>query len=174
MMMHPKDADPGYESKSAELELRVVDGEVLETEDFDAFWSEQDRKGTTLKNVFGIDVQLPPKLPLRFEIEARRLKNSEDEDDIKRLVALLFGETSLDRWVDAGMDNEQFGVMIMWGTANASGQRMSLAEARSEYREMNAKKDGKDAGKLRKSRTGGGSSSSSGRSSRRTSRANTA
>lgn len=114
--------------------------DVESTEDFDAFWREQDRKGVRLSNVFGVDIELPAELPLRFEIEAKRLAASEDFDDIRHLVGVLFGDDALDQWTAAGMDVEQFGVLLMWGSANAAGQRMTLAEARVEYHKQEAAK----------------------------------
>lgn len=130
-------------------------------EDFDAFWAEQDRRGTVLRNVFGVNVELPPSLPMRFEVEAHRVQGSAQEADVQRLVGLLFGERALARWVEAGMDLEQFGTLLMWGSANVSGTPMSLTRARDEYRRQEAAKRGGGQGKARKknrSRKSGGSS----------------
>lgn len=107
--------------------------EADETEDFDQFWAQQNRTGPVLRNVFGVDVQLPASMPLRFEVEARRVARSQSEDDTRRLVGLLFGEHALDRWVESGMDAEQFAVLLLWGSARVSGTAMTLAEARDEY-----------------------------------------
>jgi hypothetical protein len=105
-----------------------------ESEDFDAFWAGVDRKPTTLRNVFGADLTLPPSLPLKFEVEARKAQESKDEGDTKRLVGILFGGDVLDVWTDRGMDLEQFSVLLMWGTANTrSPGSMSLTEARDIY-----------------------------------------
>lgn len=116
---------------------RAAEQARQETEDFTQFWDNvrtQESGGKVLRNVFGIDVQLPTSLPLRFEMEARRLAMTEDDEEARRMVGYLFGNDALDHWIEQGCDTEQFGVLLMWGSANASGHDMSLSQAREEYR----------------------------------------
>jgi hypothetical protein len=142
-----------------------------ETEDFDAFWAGVDRKPTSLKNVFGQDITLPPSLPLKFEVEARKAQSSKDENDTKRLVGILFGADVLDGWTDRGMDLEQFSVLLMWGTANTRlPGSMSLPEARDIYL-TRAASPGKAAGDTET--PSGAASASTGPRSKRTSPAST-
>jgi hypothetical protein len=158
--------DAAREEALAEAERR----EASQTEDFDAFWSAQERKATSLRNVFGVDVTLPAALPLRFEVEARKVAESSSEDDTKRMVGILFGDDALDRWTAAGMDVEQFAVLLLWGTANTRAPNsMTLAEAKDAMeRQQEAKAQGKEL-----VTTSGGESSATGPRSKRTSRAST-
>jgi hypothetical protein len=146
--------------------------EAAQEEDFDAFWSGVGRKATSLRNVFGVDVTLPAALPLRFEVEARAVADSQDPDNTKRMVGILFGEDALDRWTAAGMDIEQFAVLLLWGTSNTRlPDSMSLAEARAAYLERLS-----DPGKAPSPEVAlasGSASSATGPPSKRTSRAST-
>lgn len=145
------------------------DAEQAEHEDFDRFWSAQDRTGKVLSNVLGIDLHLPRTLPLLFEVEARRLQTSRDPDDVRRMFGLLFGADSYDELVKRGLDAEQFSVLLIWGAANAAGRDMSLPQAQHEYvKRMEAVAQGKALTQDR-----GATSSGSGRSSKPTSRAST-
>lgn len=154
-------------------EEALVEAEKIEAaleEDFGAFWDAQDRKPTTLRNVFGVDVVLPAALPLRFEVEAKKVASSDSEADTKRMVGILFGDGALERWIAAGMDLEQFAVLLMWGTVNTrSPGTLTLAQARTAYLE---RAQGK-ALSLPEG-TSGGASSGTGPPSKQTSRASTA
>lgn len=118
-----------------------------DAEDFDKFWATAQRREISLKNVMGVDVVLPPTLPLIFQAEQKRLKNAAPDDDkaIGRLVGLLFGQDAYQRWVAAGMDIEQFGVLLMWGVANCSGNYMTLSEARNAKEKAEAEEKARQA-----------------------------
>jgi hypothetical protein len=162
-------ADAAAREEALAHAAKLVDGE---TEDFDAFWASVERKPATLKNVFGQDITLPPSLPLKFEVEARKAQTSKDENDTKRLVGILFGADVLDGWTERGMDLEQFSVLLMWGTANTrSPGSMSLTEARDIFQARSASL-GK-AEETAPATTSGGASRSTGPQSKRTSRAST-
>lgn len=160
------------EDAAREEALQYVEANApAETEDFDAFWSAQDRKPTTLRNVFGVDVTLPPSLPLRFEVEARKVQDSKGEDDTKRMVAILFGDDAMDTWTERGMDIEQFAVLLMWGTSNTrTPGSMTLTEAREiiATRTASLGKETPDP-----ATTSGGASAATGRRSKQTSSAST-
>ncbi len=103
-------------------------------EDFEAFWKAKRRKGSQLRKVFGADVVLPPSLPLQFEVEARKVQTSKDPEDTKRMVGILFGADAMDIWTAAGMDLDQFAVLLMWGTANTrKAGSMTLDDAYQAY-----------------------------------------
>lgn len=113
------------------------------TEDFDAFWSSQKRTGRRVR-LFGEVVELPPALPLQFEMEARRLQRSKRDKDVTRLVGILFGEDALERYAAAGMDIEQFRLLLAWapraiaGQKGKDGQPLALAEVAAELAEADA------------------------------------
>lgn len=159
------------EEAQREADLAEAEGRVaVESEDFDAFWRGVERKPTVLRNVFGVDVVLPPALPLRFEVEARRAQESSSEEDTRRMVGLLFGDDALDAWVAKGMDVDQFAVLLMWGTANTrSPGSLTLPEALEIYRTRSLGNAPAAATKTGSGRV----SAATGQRSKRTSRAST-
>lgn len=157
---------------SEETERLRDEAEQAELEDFEAFWAQQKRPRVGLRNVFGVDVVLPPALPLSFEIEAYQLQQADSDEATRRMVAILFGEDALNTWIEGGMDPEQLGVLLLWGAQNADGNRMTLAEARTEYLRRKQLSEG-EQGKATDA-ANGGSSPEGGDSSSRTSDASTA
>lgn len=103
------------------------------TEDFDQFWQQRDRKRPAT-TIMGRRVELPPALPLRFEMEARLASRSKSEADVQRLVGILFGEDALEHWRDNGMDLEQFMVLLAWAPRVIAGQQVTLAEVADAVR----------------------------------------
>jgi hypothetical protein len=154
-------------------------------ETWDAFWSEVSSGRTEV--IRGIEVRVPTDMPLVMERRIDELRESEAEEDVAELVALLFGEDILDAWIDAGMGSLEFQTVLTWGMAQAGGQDISFADALDLVR--NGGGEGKKVGPkgpnraarratgapARRSAAGGGRSKPTSRastsSSRRTSRA---
>ena len=106
--------------------------------DFDAFFAEQNevRFGATLR-LYGREYVLPTSLPLLFTLQMERVQNSSDPDDIRRLLASLFGPRALDEWAENGMSDRQLGVVLLWSAANAREPGcLSIAEAVALYDEQ--------------------------------------
>lgn len=148
-------------------------------DDFLEFWAQhraqQDRP---TKRILGVDVEVPNELPLNFSDRFAHLQDSEDPEDIQALLAILFGEGVLGRWIDNGVTYEQLKVLLAWGVANGSGKAMTFAEAAVVVEQAEAAAAaGKAATPINRaarrasSKTAG--SAAGGRSSKRTSRANT-
>lgn len=153
------------------VEQLLAEQEAAQVEDFDRFWSAQARTGKVLNNVCGIDLTLPSSLPLRFEIESRRLMHDRTEGAVHKLFGMLFGEGTLATLIDRGLDGEQLSVLLMWGTVNGNGGDINLDEARRRFADMKARQA---AGKpLVPSMSSGATSSGTGPSSRQTSRGST-
>lgn len=114
-------------------------------EDFDAFWSARDRKTKTTR-IMGELVELPPALPLRFELEARKLEKSKRDKDVRRLVGILFGADKLDAWTERGMDMDQFAVLLAWAPQVIAGRDVTLAEVADSVERHNAKQLNKGKG----------------------------
>lgn len=118
-------------------------------EDFDAFWNAQKRQGRRVR-LFGEVIELPAALPLQFEMEARRLQRSKRDQDVTRLVGILFGEDALETYAKAGMDIEQFRLLLAWapraiaGQKGKDGQPLTLAEVAAELAEADAKDSAAD------------------------------
>lgn len=165
---------PRRETPTEKRDRLAREQEEREAEDFSRFWAAQRRRGKVLRNVVpGVDVELPPSLPLAFEIEARRLADDRTLAAVHRIFSLLYGEDTLAKLIAGGLDIEQLQVLIVWGSANASGRDMSLGEAHAEYLRLRAR-SGEQQGKgLLATVTSGPPSSGTGRSSKPTSRAST-
>ncbi|NUK09748.1 hypothetical protein HRW18_17395 [Streptomyces lunaelactis] len=109
----------------------------LDVADFDAFFTEQaeQRAGVPLK-LYGREYVLPTSLPLLFTLQMERLKDSADPDDIRKMLASLFGPDALDAWAEHGMTDRQLGVVLVWSTANCrTPGAVSMAEAARLYDE---------------------------------------
>lgn len=165
----PELGSPKSRSRVDEL---LAEQDAADGEDFTAFWHGRNRRGAILRNVVpGVNVELPPELPLAFEVEARRLANDESLAAVHHLFAMLYGTGTLDQLIGGGLTGEQLGVLILWGAANGSGRVMSLADATAEFERMKA---AKAAGKALPRPSGsGGTSAGTGGASRPTSRAST-
>lgn len=111
-------------------------------EDFDAFWSARKRKAKTT-TIMGQRVELPPSLPLQFQLEVQKVARSESEDDVRKLVAILFGQDPVDAWAAAGMDMEQFQVLLAWAPQVIAGQDVTLAQVADLIAERKAGGKGK-------------------------------
>jgi hypothetical protein len=96
-------------------------------ETWDAFWSEVSSGRTEV--IRGIEVRVPTDMPLVMERRIDELRESEAEEDVAELVALLFGEDILEAWIDAGMGSLEFQTVLTWGMAQAGGQDISFSEA---------------------------------------------
>lgn len=115
---------------AAEAEPVVYDPTPVDedgVEDFDAFWSAQDRHGPRVR-IAGEVVDLPPAIPLEFELLAKRMATSSSDADVRRCVAVLFGADRIEQWAKAGMDAQQFKVLLAWAPQRIAGNNVSLAE----------------------------------------------
>lgn len=156
--------------------------EPRQDDDFLAFW-EQHRAAAAppeTKRILGVDVAVPTDLPLSFEDGSRELANSQDPADFERLLVMLFGEGTLQKWKANGLTSQQLRVLVAWGMANGSGKPTTFAEAAEMVRLAEEKKaqdeaEGKAppnrAARRASSRTSG--SGDTGRSSSPTSAAST-
>lgn len=137
-----KAAAQAAEAEPAEYDPTPVDEDGVE--DFDAFWQQQDRPGKPVR-IMGQVVTLPPAVPLEFELLAKRLAKRSDDKSIRRLVAILFGEDRLDAWAEAGMDVDQFKVLLAWAPQRIGGGTMSLAEVAAKIAEAEAAQESGEA-----------------------------
>lgn len=127
------------ETADEQVARRLAEQDAAEVEDYGAFWSEQG-EGKRLKNVHGRDLVLPRAMPLRFELESRRLQGAEDVKSVRYLFDILYGSGTWDDLIARGADAEQLPVLLMWGTLNLSGRDTTLAQARAMAHEMSEKK----------------------------------
>lgn len=159
------------EAALAEADRRAATG----TEDFDAFWSSVEHEPVRLDNVFGVDIVLEPGLPLKFQVVSERLKDEQSEQALHEIIAIVFGEGTLDTWTERGVTHEQLMVLLMWGIANRKTPgSMSLARARELHLQHTADQGKAEAPAPTRATTSGAASASTGSRSKRTSAASTA
>ncbi|MFM9613916.1 hypothetical protein [Streptomyces niveiscabiei] len=110
--------------------------------DFDAFFAEQaaarPRQPLTL---YGRTYLLPESLPLMFTLQMERVQHSSDPDDIRKMLATLFGGDVLDTWAEKGMTDRQLGVVLIWSAANIRKPGgMTMQRAAELYEQQEAGK----------------------------------
>ncbi|MEU3162895.1 hypothetical protein [Streptosporangium sp. NPDC006930] len=160
--------DAGFDQERA---LGYIDDE--ETQSWDSFWSEIQAEEATERGeqatevIRGVTVAIPHDLPLRFDRRLEQLSGSSTGESVKTLVADLFGDDVLEQWINAGMTQLEFRVVLMWGIAHGRGKPFSFREAYDIVREQNQGKAKPDS-----TPTSSKSAGSGGRS-KRTSAANT-
>lgn len=113
--------------------------------DFDQFFAEQaePRRGLPLR-LFGRTYTLPPSLPALYMLQLHRVMHSARPEDMRRLLASLFGPEAVDEWADAGMSDRQLAIVLMWATANvADPGSLTMEQAAAEYDKRQAAKAGK-------------------------------
>ncbi len=155
-----------------------------EDDDFLQFWDEHEAKQEVpTTRILGVDVPIPHDIPLAFEKKFEELKDSEDVEDVKRLLKFLFVEDVLDRWTDHGLTSNMLQVLLAWGMSNASGKEIDFAEAAElveQAKRDKAANEGKAptainrAGRRARASSKTRASAGTGGSSKPTSRANTA
>lgn len=153
-----------------------------EDDDFLQFWDEHEAKQEVpTTRILGVDVPIPHDIPLAFEKKFEELKDSEDVEDVKRLLKFLFIKDVLDQWTDRGLTAKMLQVLLAWGMSCASGNPIEFAEAAElveKAQQEKAASEGKAptainrAGRRASSKTR--ASAGTGRSLKPTSRANTA
>lgn len=104
---------------------------------FDEFWAEVEhrapaaRRTETIRGV-AVEVPGPERMTLRFRRMLDRLDihgRETTEDEIRAVLGDMFGPDALDQWTDAGMTEQQLGVVMAWGIASMSGREITWAEA---------------------------------------------
>jgi hypothetical protein len=106
--------------------------ETVDTSSWDAFWAEvqaEARETNPTEVIRKVTVRVPTDLPLMFQQRANELRDSTADDDVRELVALIFGEGILDQWIANGMGAHEFRVVCAWGYANGSGKATTFREA---------------------------------------------
>ncbi|MFE7782035.1 hypothetical protein [Streptomyces nigrescens] len=125
--------------------MTEYDDDTLEpaVADFDAFFAEQaepEKKGVPLR-LYGRAYTLPAKLPALFTLQLHRVQHSAQPEDIRRLLASLFGPDAVDHWTEHGMDDDRLGIVLLWATANvAEPGGMSMERAAELHAERTAAK----------------------------------
>lgn len=94
---------------------------------YEAFLAEAFGGGT--ETIRGVAVRIPTDVPLAMEQRLRDLRESESEDDIREMVAMLFGADVFDAWREAGMGLIEFKTVLAWGMAHAAGAGVTFMEA---------------------------------------------
>lgn len=98
------------------------------TQSWDAFWAEVNAKPQT-EVIRGVTVPVPSDMPLGFQQRVNALRDSDRDEDVQELVALIFGPGVLDQWIANGMGEREFRIVCGWGIANGAGKSTTFREA---------------------------------------------
>ena len=113
----------------------------LDADDFDAFFAEEapQRPKRQQFTLYGKRYTLPESLPLMYTLQAERLRESESTDDVRKMLAPLFGADALDEWAEHGMDDRKFRIIMLYAGRNIQRPgSLSMAEAARLYDEQEA------------------------------------
>ncbi|GAA1455466.1 hypothetical protein [Nocardiopsis tropica] len=138
--------------------------QLEERESFDAFWSEvKAKEKPRYETILGIAVRVPTSMTLRFR---QRLDHVDmaatSEDDVREILGDLFGVDTIDRWISAGMDEEQLAVVMAWAMACANGRTVTWRDAYEAVQEGKAKRAAKAKALAAKSPTSTSASAGTG------------
>ncbi|MFI0897755.1 hypothetical protein [Streptomyces sp. NPDC020983] len=158
------------------MAARKAAAETVDTSSWDAFWAEVNADAGATEVIRRVTVRVPNDLPLGFQQRVNELRDSTADEDVRELVALVFGEGVLDQWIANDMGSREFKVVLAWGVANGTGQPLSFREAYERVVAAEAEGKAPSAQPNRAARRAAtkSPSSSTGATSRRTSSGSTA
>lgn len=154
-----------------------TDDHTPEVADFDAWRESASRRRSRKRPQVRIAGQVVPAptpgtVSMRLLADMRSASDDTPADEFRRIIAELYGETTFDRWVEAGLTIEDLLVILGWSYARANDPLTTITfdEVAASYeraRESNGETEGKGGNRAtRRANTG--------RSSSRTSAASTA
>lgn len=110
----------------------------LVAEDADAFFAAEVSTVRPAVLVFGgREYVLPVRTPLAFSLLAERHADEESLDSFRKVLAPIFGEGTLDEWIDDGMDDRQLSIILMFTAQNmAKPGSATLDDCRRRYTEQ--------------------------------------
>ncbi|MGC0205224.1 hypothetical protein [Streptomyces levis] len=123
--------------------------------DFDAFFGEEvAARPRQNVRVCGKTYTLPDSLPLMFTLQAERVQESSSVDDVRAMLAPLFGRDALDDWAAAGMTDRRFRIVLIYAVANVRNPGSLTMQAAAELHDQQEaeKAAGKAAGPNRAAR----------------------
>lgn len=100
---------------------------VKDDDDFLAFWREH--KPPETKRILGVTVVVPTDLPLNWQARMEQARESDSEDDVRGLLAELFGADVMDKWIENKVSGPQMWVLMTWAITNGMGRPTTFAEA---------------------------------------------
>lgn len=104
---------------------------------YDAFLAEAFDGATEI--IRGVKVRTPTDVPLAMQRRYQELEQSESEEALREMVALLFGDDLLEQWIEAGMGAMELRTVLAWGSAHAAGAPVTFMEA---FEAVKAAEDG--------------------------------
>ncbi|MBT3157347.1 hypothetical protein KQH42_07335 [Streptomyces sp. CHA1] len=130
-----------------DLDEQQLDAEEAGAADFDAFFAEQDAKRSREAfTLYGRRYELPDSTPIMFTLQMERVQNSSDPQDVRKMLATVFGTDTLDVWAEKGMTDRQFGIVLIYSAANMrtpGSVTMARAAELHDEQERSAAAEGK-------------------------------
>ncbi|MCA1219888.1 hypothetical protein [Streptomyces sp. 8L] len=115
---------------------------ALQAADFDAFFAEESETRPRARvSLYGTEYVLPESLPLMFTLQMQRVQHSSDPDDVRKMLAILYGADVLDLWAERGMTDRQLGIVLIYSAANIRRPgSVSMERAAEMYEQQEAGK----------------------------------
>jgi hypothetical protein len=112
------------------------------TLDFDQFWADHlekpDTETTKKIKIFGEYYTLIVDIPFSLLIQTMNT-DSNDMVGMSQLVDQLYGEGTLQKWLDKGMSLQQLPILMAWSIARIQGREMSFEEVAAQLKEFMGK-----------------------------------
>lgn len=111
-------------------------------DDFDEFFAQETKtRPRQVVTLYGTRYTLPDSLPLMFTLQMARVQDSQDVEDVRKMLGTLFGPDALDKWAERGMTDRQFSVVLIYAAANVRAPgSLSMAEAAAMHDHAEAAK----------------------------------
>ena len=119
-----------------DLETDVLEeDDDLDFADADAFFAaEVSPIQPAVLRLYGEEYELPTRIPLAYAMLVERRSEDTSLEAIREVLTPVFGEDALDHWMRQGMDDRQFGIVLLWSARNMDKPgSMSFAEAARHY-----------------------------------------
>lgn len=102
-----------------------------ENQSFDDFWAEVEAKHKPrTETIRGVTVRVPTRASMRFKRRLASLDiHNTSEEEVNQFLAELFGGDVLEKWIDAGMGEEELAVVMAWAIACTLGREITWREA---------------------------------------------
>ena len=101
--------------------------EVKLVDDFDAFWTGKKAKQPHTR-IRGVVVPIPMDLPLALVAQMQGATVATEEEN-KAVLAEVYGEDVIERWIRLGMGAREFFVVLTWSFLRGSGTDISFEQA---------------------------------------------
>lgn len=126
------------ESVYDEFERQLDAEDAAQVLDWDTYWAGKLARQVKPVRIRGVVITPPTDAPIRLLKRLDQVQASENENDIRSVLADIVGVDVYDRWVDNGMGIVEMQVVLAWVGAHMRGAPVSFDEAFNLYQQAAA------------------------------------